>query len=226
MKNLIFIILISISASSCSQLGALLQEPSALETVSALKEVLNSSSFKAIQKLKQVSDNGTMSLLPEEIQPVLRTLGTLGLGNEVTEVTKSIERASGIVAAESGLIMKDAISELKFGDAVAVVVGGQDAATQVLREAMYGSVKKRYSTQLDAELNKTDANKYWPMAAAAYNMFSKNDVDSSLSDFVAERSVDALFLTMGKQETEIRRDPSSLGKAVVTKVFDYYANKK
>jgi len=226
MKKILFVLLTAISLSSCSQLGALLVEPSTFETVSALKEVLNSSSFRAIKQLKQVSDNGAMSLLPEEIQPVLRTLGTLGLGEEVTQVTKSIERASGIVAAESGLIIKDAIGELKFGDAVSVVLGGENAATQVLRQAMYGSVKKRYSSRLDAELGKTEANKYWPMAAAAYNMFNKNDVDSSLSDFLAERSVDALFLTMGKQETEIRRDPGSLGKAVVTKVFDYYSKKK
>ena len=43
---------------------------------------------------------------------------------------------------------------------------------------------------------------------------------------MAERAVDAIFLGMGKQEKNIRTDYKSLGSAVVTKVFDYYSQKK
>lgn len=66
------------------------------------------------------------------------------------------------------------------------------------------------------------------MATGAYNLFASDDkkVDNNLSDFMAERAVDALFLSMGKQEKAIRQDPASLGKSVVTKVFDYYQSKK
>jgi|GEM_PF-3945148 len=34
------------------------------------------------------------------------------------------------------------------------------------------------------------------------------------------------FIGMGKEEAVIRQNPSALGSAVVTKVFDYYKNKK
>jgi hypothetical protein len=108
---------------------------------------------------------------------------------------------------------------------VAVVIGGEDAATQVLRQAMYATVKQRYSSLLNAEFEKNDVNKYWPLAAGAYNMFSKNKVDSNLSDFAAERAVDVLFLSIGKEEKNIRTDYKSLGKQAVTKVFDYYTKK-
>jgi hypothetical protein len=122
--------------------------------------------------------------------------------------------------------MKDAIDELTFGDAVAIVVGGEDAATEVLREAMYGGVTKRYSQRLDEELQKTEVNKYWPMASTTYNLFAKEKIEESFSDYLAKRAVDALFLTMGKEEKEIRIDPASLGKATVTKVFDYYTKRR
>lgn len=52
--------------------------------------------------------------------------------------------------------------------------------------------------------------------------FAKTKVDTRLSDLLAESAVDGMFLAMGHEEQEIRKDPSSLGKAVVTKVFDYY----
>lgn len=49
---------------------------------------------------------------------------------------------------------------------------------------------------------------------------------NSLAGFMAERAVDALLLTMGKEETAIRKDPKKLGKAVATKVFNYYQKNK
>ena len=227
MKRILIVCLVSgFFFTSCNTLKNFLVEPTSLETITALKEVLNSSSFKAIGKLKQMQNGGVMALLPPELGPVLNTLKTLGIGEDIDVVTKQIEKASLIVAEESTAIMKDAISEVKFGDAVAIVIGGEDAATQVLRNAMYGSVKKRYSTRLDQELEKAEVNQYWGMAAGAYNIFAKEKIDDKLSDFMAERAVDGLFIAMGKEEKDIRTDPASLGKAVVTKVFDYYEKKK
>ena len=224
--RLILIMVVIYSNLSCKVLEDLAMQPSTFETVSALKEVLNSSAFRSITALKKMNDGGVEALLPAELQPVLGTLKTIGLGKELDDVSKQIVDVSGLVVEESGYIMSDAIKQIDFGDAVAVVVGGEDAATQVLREAMYVSVKNRYSTRLEEELAKGDALRYWPLATGAYNIFAKNKIESSLPDFLAERSVDALFIAMGKEESKIRKDPASLGKAVVTKVFDYYSNKK
>lgn len=229
MKKLILSFLVIITmTSSCKVLEQLALAPTELETISALKEVLNSSAFRSISTLKKMNDGGVEALLPQELQPVFGTLRNIGLGGKIDDVNKQIVSVSGVVVEESGYIMADAIKELTFTDAVAVVTGGKDAATQVLREKMYISVKKRYSGRLDEELQKGggDAMKYWPIATNAYNLFSNDKIEGSLSDFIAERSVDALFLTMGAEETEIRKDPASLGKAVVTKVFDYYQNRQ
>ena len=212
--------------SSCSVMKDLGIKPSSLETVLALKNILDSSTFKALKTLKNVNDSGIEGALPKEIGTVLRTLKTVGYGSEVDKVTQSIGNVSKIMLSESEGIVGDAISELKFTDAVAVVLGGEDAATNVLKRAMYSTVKNRYSTRIEEELGKTEALTYWPIAASAYNLFSKNKMESSLPDFLAERSVDALFLAMGKQEASIRTDYKSLGNSVVTKVFDYYTKKQ
>jgi len=221
---LFFIFLIGFS--SCRSVKNSMAAPSGLETVTALRNVLNSSAFRAINALRKINNGGIESLLPKEIQPVLANLKKLGLGNEVDKVTQKIGQVSEVVAQESSGIMKDAISELKFKDAVAVVLGGEDAATGALKNVMYGAVKKRYSSRLEEELGKSEALQYWPMATTAYNLFAKNKVESSLPDFLAERAVDALFLTMGKEEAKIRKDPSQLGSPIVNKVFSYYKKKK
>ncbi|MFM2395003.1 MAG: hypothetical protein RLZZ546_2986 [Bacteroidota bacterium] len=221
-KTISIFIISSLLLSSCAIFKGNLLKPSTLETIAALREILNSSTFKALNKLRKLNTENPESALPEEIRPVLATLNTLGYGKEIEKIKTSIGSASSLVLNESEGLLSDAIKEVDFGDAVSVVLGGQDAATQVLKNAMRGAVKKRYSARLNTELNKTEANKYWPLAAGAYNIFAKNKVDASLSDFLAEKSVDAVFLAMGHEEKEIRKDPASIGKAVVTKVFDYY----
>lgn len=225
-KTIAIILILPVFLSSCAIFKSNLLKPSTLETISALREILNSSTFKALNKLRKLNSDNPENALPAEIKPVLATLSTLGYGNEIEKVKSSIGTVSSLVLNESEDLLSDAIKEVDFGDAVSVVLGGQDAATQVLKNAMKVAVKKRYSTRLNQELNKTDVNKYWPLAAGAYNMFSKNKVDNSLSDFLAEKSVDAVFLAMGHEEREIRKDPASIGKAVVTKVFDYYMKNK
>ena len=214
--------------SSCSTLSNLGIKPSALETVMALKEILNSSTFKAISKLQKLATDNPAAALPSELQPVLASLKTLGYGSEIDKVTKQVGLASTLVLAESEGIIKDAIKEVDFGDAVAVVTGGPDAATHILKNNMKLAVKKRYSLRLEQELSKSDVDvkTYWPMAASAYNLFSKNKVDGSLTDFMADKAVDAVFLSMGQEEKEIRKDYKSLGLGVVNKVFDYYSTKK
>ncbi len=198
--------------------------PTDLESALALKEVLNSSTFKAIKTLNNMR-SGTDGL-PKEIQPVLSAMKTLGYGDQVETVKKQIVKASTIVADESEVIMKQAIKDVSFKDAAKIVVTGGDAATSVLKQSMYKTVSMRYSERLDQELGKTDATQYWPLAAGAYNIFAKEKVDDKLSDFLAKRAVDALFLTVGAKEKETRVDYKKVGSTVVNKVFDYYQDKK
>jgi len=212
------------SAMSCKTLSTMVS-PSTFETVAALKEVMNSSAFRAIKKINSLNSGGE-GVLPKQVQPVLSTLKALGLGDEIDQINGQIARASQVAGKESALIMKDAIADVSFTDAAAVVLGGSDAATSVLKQKMYNSVKKRYSSRIDQELGKSEAGTYWKTASAAYNVFAKNKVDSSLSDFLAERAVDAAFLGMGVEEKKIRTDYKSLGSSVVTKVFDYYGKKQ
>lgn len=227
MKRIILSFLaVSVLASSCKVLSDLGIKPTNLETIMALKNILDGSTFKAIKKLKNINDNGIEGVLPAEVGTVLNTLKTVGYGDEVEKVTKSIGTASTLVLGESEQIVGDAIKELKFTDAVAVVLGGEDAATNVLKRAMYSTVKKRYSSRLEQELGKTEVDKYWPIAAGAYNMFSKNKMEGSLPDFLAERAVDGLFLAIGKEEAKARTDYKAIGNSVVTKVFDYYSKNK
>jgi len=228
MKNQLFIALTALGLilSSCTTLQNIASAPSNLETLMAVKEVLNSSAFSSIEKLAKAKDGGLMALLPEEAKPVVATLKTLGLGKEIDKLNAKVEVATEATYIEGKGLMSDAIKEFRAEDAAAIVMGGENAATIALKHAMYGAVKKRYSSRLDEKLANVEEAKHWDTAVSTYNLFAKNKIEGSLSDFIAERAVDAVFLGMGQEEAVIRKDPAALGKDVVTRVFDYYKDKK
>lgn len=222
---LLFITLL-ILGSSCKSSQGVASAPSEKETINAVKEVLNGSAFKAIDGLGRLANGGLEGLLPEEVRPVLATLKTLGLGAELTKLDKKLGVVSTAAYLESRGLMSDAIKQVKFEDAASIVIGGENAATLAFKNTMYSAVKSRYSERLESQINKIDEAKHWYTAVTAYNLFAKNKISGSLSDFIAERAVDAVFVAMSKEEAAIRKNPASLDKAVVTKVFDYYNNNK
>lgn len=228
MKNILFstLLITAFVLSSCSTLKNFLPEPSVLETVTALRKILDNSALKTIAKMSKMKDGGVEALIPEEIRPIFSTMKTLGLGKEIDPIMDAIGKASAIAVDESAAIMKDAIKKVKFKDAAKIVLTGGDAATTVLKEAMYGTVKQRYSSLLNDELQKQDALQYWAPAKSAFNLFAKKKVEGEMSDFLAEKAVDGMFLTMGAEEKDTRKSYKKLGSTVVNKVFDYYTKKK
>lgn len=229
MKRILTICLVSLLAfTSCDVVKSIYSEPSESDVLYALTKLMDSSALKAITKMKAVNDKGIGGLLPEELQPVLAGLQATGAIKDLDKVEGTLKNVSGVVVSESGDLMKDAIRQVKFKDAVSIVLGGKDAATAVLKQAMYTSVKQRYSEKISAELTKADPSieQYWPAAAGTYNLFAKKKVDSNLSDFIAERSVDLLFSSMGAEEGKYRDNIPSVGDQVVSKVFDFYRNRQ
>lgn len=222
---LTFSMTLMLIVTSCSSVKDLAYVPSNFETISAIKEVLNGSAAKALMGLAQ-SSGGIEAVLPDEVKPVIATLRTLGLGKEIDILDEKVGLASEVALIEGKGLMSDAISELKVTDGASIITGGENAATMALKNVMYAAVSKRYSERLDVELAKVDETKHWDTAVSTYNLFAKNKIEGSLSDFIAKRAVDAVFIAMGKEEAVIRREPSSLGKEVVTRVFNYYQDKK
>ncbi len=212
---------------SCGTSSLMFGEPSSQEVIYTLQKLLNSSTLRTLSKLQNMDDGGLISLLPEEIQPVLGILKSTGAIKDIDEIEAKLSKISKDVALESGEIMADAIKEVDFGDGVSILLGGKDAATRVMKSALYETTKKRYSTKIQQELIELEPNinTYWVAGSSAYNLLAKNKVNSSLPDFLAERAVDLLFISIGENESLIRDQPQQLGDQIVNKVFEYYKNR-
>ena len=128
MKNHLFLSLsiVGLLFSSCKTIQNVGSAPSNIETLLAVKEVLNSSAFRSLESVAKTSDGGLMALLPDEVQPVMATLRTLGLGGQIDALNKKVEIASEAVLIEGKGLMSDAISEFKAEDAASIILGGEN----------------------------------------------------------------------------------------------------
>jgi len=229
MRKLTTILLIFgllIVPGSCALFKGDKLKPSDLERIAAVKDLMNSSIYRAMKLMSQLNNDNPDGVLPTEINVVLGELRKMGLGQYIDPVTNEMARISNLMVEETQVILLESVQQIRINDAAAIILGGQNAATQVLRNNMKTVVRDRYAERIDILLDNQDINTYWPLAARLYNSFSQKKIEPNLSLFLSESAVDVAFVMMGQQEQELRNQPAQIGTDVALKVFEYYQNKK
>jgi len=194
------------------------------EAANGLKEALIQGTSKGVNVLSQVDGylgNPQIKIpFPPEAQNVEKKLRGIGLNKQVDEVVESLNRAAELAAVEAKDIFVDAIKGLTITDAINIVKGEQDAATQFLQRETTASLTSKFSPIIDNSLKKVDATKYWGDAMGAYNKipFVKK-VNPDLKAYVTEKAIEGLFVMIAKEELNIRANPAARATDLLKKVF-------
>lgn len=194
------------------------------EAANGLKEALIQGTSKGVNVLSQVDGylgNPEIKIpFPPEAQNVEKKLRSVGLGKQVDEVVESLNRAAELAAVEAKDIFVDAIKALTIKDAINIVKGEQDAATQFLQRETTTSLTSKFSPIIDNSLEQVNATKYWGDAMGAYNKipFVKK-VNPDLTAYVTEKAIDGLFVMIAKEELNIRQNPGARATDLLKKVF-------
>jgi hypothetical protein len=110
--------------------------------------------------------------------------------------------------------------EMTFDDAMNILMGRQDAATQYLNAKTYTPLYNEFQPVIVTSLNKFNAIEYWADAVNAYNKIPfVEKVNPKLDEYVTEKALDGLFAMVAKKELEIRTDISSRTTELLRKVF-------
>jgi hypothetical protein len=225
-KCLLTFILSITLLSGCAIFNRNNLKPTDLERIAAVKDLMNSSIYKAVRVMSQMNSANPDSSLPPEIATVLRELRNVGLVHHIDPVLDQLSNINNVMLEEMQEIMLEAVKQVRINDAAAIIFGGQDAATLVLRNNMRSVARDRYSDRINILLDNSDVNTYWPIAAQIYNTFALGNINTNLGGFLSERAVDAFFELMGQQEHELRNEPRQIGTDVAVKVFEYYQHKQ
>lgn len=201
----------------------------------------NPTTFEISQGLKQALEIGTSHgadrlsikdgflgniavkiLFPPEAAKVESTLRGLGLNSLCDNVIMSLNRAAEDAAKEAKPIFIAAIKQMTIADATNILLGNEDAATQYFKRTTTAQLMEKFRPVITNSLNKVGATKYWGDVTSRYNMIPMvKPINPDLSEYVAKRAIDGLFLEIAQEELRIRGNLSARSTPLLQKVFGY-----
>lgn len=166
-------------------------------------------------------------LFPPEAQKIETTLRDLGMNKMCDDVINSLNRAAEDAAAEAKPILINSIRSMTIADAMDILLGADDAATEYLKKTTTTQLTEKFMPVIESSLNQVGATKYWSDAVNYYNKIPLvEDLNPDLSAYVTQKALDGLFYMIEQEELKIRQDPGARVSQIVKDVFAYYDTHK
>lgn len=218
----------TIFLSSCDtlkQIGSVLI-PSQAEMAAGLKEALTQGLYSGFDAFAN-SDAGNPLIrfaLPGDAAKIEKTLRDLGMTSLVNEVTSKFTNAmsSAVVAAKP--IFLNSVKQMTLTDAANILLTDNlHAATDYFKTAMSPQLMTAFRPIVDSTANLNGANKAWSNLVNVYNKIplTGNKLETSLTDFIAARAIDAMFNSVATEEENIRSKYEFRKTDLMKKVFGY-----
>jgi hypothetical protein len=232
-KRFILFFAIAIGTVSCETIsnlpGAYPTSVTENEAAQGIRDALDQGVGRGISQLN-VTDgffgNQTYKLfLPAEAQRIESTLRQLGMGAMVDKAILQINRAAEDAVGFARPIFVDAIRQMTIMDAINIVKGQKDAATQYFRQKTTEKLITAFSPVIKSSLEKFSATKYYGDVINTYNNFPTtiNKLNPDLPSYVVGKAVNALFDQIAAEEANIRANPVARTTAILKKVFGWAA---
>jgi hypothetical protein len=158
-------------------------------------------------------------LLPPEAKKIETTLRGVGMGKQVDEAILSMNRAAEEACKSAAPIFVNAIKQMSFQDALAILRGPDTAATGYLRGKTSIALTDAFRPVIEQSLQKVDATKYWNTLISSYNKFSLQKINPDLNAYVTERALNGIFSQVAEEEKNIRQNPVARTNDILKKVF-------
>ncbi len=194
------------------------------EAGKAIKEALNKGVEEGVALISQEDGyfkNPKIKIpFPEEAETIEKKLRSMGMGDKIDDVVLSLNRAAEDAASEAADIFIAAIKEMTMKDAVNIVKGDDDAATQYLENHTSDELTEKFKPVIKTSLDKVDATKYWKDVVTIYNKIPfVEKVNTDLTQYATEKAIEGVFVKIAEEEKDIRDNPSARTTALLKKVF-------
>ena len=120
-------------------------------------------------------------------------------------------------------VFVDAVKSMTVSDGLSILQGGDNAATDYLKEKTSASLKEAFMPKIKASISKVQLTNKWEPVANAYNkamlLTGGKAVDPDLNNYVCDRAISGLFMLIADEEKKIRKDPVARVNDILKKVF-------
>lgn len=197
---------------------------SATDITAGLKEALTKASGNVVDQLGQTDgfyeDKQVHIPLPGKLATVKNALDKVGMSSLADDLERKLNRAAEAATPKARSLFVDAISQMTFEDARAILNGPEDAATQYFREKMSPDLAEAMAPVVDDSLSQVGAVQSYDRMMGQYAALPfVPDVKADLTDHVVEKGMDGIFHYMAKEEAAIRANPMKRTTDLLKKVF-------
>ncbi len=196
------------------------------EAAQALKDALDNGAKQTVDVVSKANGylgNPEIKIpFPPDAKKVEDKLRSMGMGNKVDEAVESINRAAEDAAIAAKPILVDAIKQLTVRDAINIVKGEKDAATQYLTRTTNQAIYDLFKPKIGVSLDKVNATKHWSTVMNTYNKIPfVEKVNPDLEDYVTKMALKGLYTMIAKEEKKIRENPMARVTDMLKKVFGW-----
>ncbi|MHC5362569.1 DUF4197 domain-containing protein [Myroides sp. LJL110] len=190
-----------------------------------LKEALYNGITQQVSKLTQkdgfYKNELAKILLPEQVQKVDQALRKAGLGQLADQGIIILNRAAENAVQGATPIFVEAIKNISFKDATNILLAGNDAATNYLKQTTSEALYQQINPVVQESLAKVGADKVWQNIFQSYNQLPLvNPVDVDLTNYVTQETLNGVFNMLAVEELEIRQNlPGARSNNLLKEVF-------
>jgi hypothetical protein len=193
-------------------------------TASGLKEALSVGTQNAVKSLSRpdgyFGNEMVKILMPEKLRNVAEVLKRFGFQQQVDEFVLSMNRAAEKAAPQAASIFGDAIKEMTFDDAKKILAGGDTSATDFFREKTHDRLYDAFRPVISSSMDKVGTTKAYKDMIGKYESLPFMGSQSfDLDNYVTNKALDGLFVTVGQEEKKIRTDPAARTTELLRTVF-------
>ena len=187
---------------------------------SALSVGTDSSSSRA-SKLDGYYKNPRLFIpFPPDAIKVKEKVEQLGFKDKVDKFVMTLNRGAEEAAKEAAPIFINAIKGMSIADGFSILKGGDNAATNYLKDKTTADLKTAFTPKVKDALNKVELTKHWTPVINTYNKIpgvEKQNPD--LDAYVTDKGIAGLFLLIADEESKIRKDPVARVNDILKRVF-------
>ncbi len=160
-------------------------------------------------------------LLPPEARQVTDRLKIIPGFNKAEDIIlEKINSGAEDAAAKAKPIFVNAIKQMTISDALNILMGDKNAATEYLKRTTYQALYAEFNPVIVTSLDKFDARKYWGDAVNTYNKIPLiKKVNPSLDEYVTTQALNGLFTMVAEKELSIRSNTGERVTNLLRRVF-------
>lgn len=160
--------------------------------------------------------------LPGVLQTAAKGFRLFGKDQLVADFETTVNRAAEQAIPKTLSIVKDTVREMTLQDVRGILNGGDDSATQFLRERAGERLQQAVRPIVAEATDSSGATAAYKRLANQLGTGMGGWVDTGSLDldaYVTEKTLDGLFIKLAAEEREIRRNPVARSTDLLKKVF-------